>query len=93
MRISLKPIRDWWRTLPRLIRFLGVNCAIGITAGWTLLVALIVTNTGGLRTLIANEGSPVPIILLAVGFAVTFGSAAMGAAVMAMRHHDGEGED
>ncbi len=89
MRISLKPIQDWWQTLPRLIRFLLVNCAIGITGGWTLLAAIIVTDTARLRTLIWNEASPeVPIILLAAGFAITFGSAAMGAAVMAMRPGD-----
>ena len=88
MGISLKPIWDWWYTLPRLIRFLLVNCAIGIACGWTLLGALMVTDTAGLRTLIWNEGSAVPIVLLAVGFAITFGSAAMGAAVMAMRPGD-----
>jgi hypothetical protein len=88
MRIFLKPIRDWWRTLPRLIRFLLVNCAIGIAGGWTFLGALIATDTASLRTLIWNEGSAVPIILLAAGFAITFGSAAMGAAVMAMRPGD-----
>jgi len=89
MRISLDPVRGWWRTLPRLVRFLLVNCAIGIAAGWTLLAALIATDTAGLRTLIWNESSPaIPIVLLAAGFAITFGSAAMGAAVMAMRWED-----
>jgi len=91
MRISLKPIRARWQTLPRLVRFLLVNCAIGVAGGWTLLALLIATDTAGLRTLIWNESSPeVPIALLAAGFAVTFGSAAMGAAVMAMGHGDGE---
>jgi len=89
MRIVLKHMRDQWRALPRLIRFLLVNCAIGIAGGWTLLAAIIVTDTAHLRTLIWNEGSPVvPIVLLAAGFAVTFGGAAMGAAVMAMRPGD-----
>ena len=89
MGISLKPIRDQWQAIPRLIRFLMVNCAIGIAGGWTLLAALLATDTGGIRTLIWNEASPeVPIILLAAGFAVTFGGAAMGAAVMAMRPGD-----
>ncbi len=88
MRIILKAIRDWWRSLPRLLRFLAVNCAIGIAGGWTLLAALIVTDTAGLRTLIWNEGSAVPVILLAAGFAITFGSAAMGAAVMTMHRRD-----
>jgi hypothetical protein len=91
-RISLKPIRDWWRTLPRLIRFLAVNCAIGIAGGWTLLAALLATDTASLRTLIWNEAEPaVPIILLASGFAITFGSAAMGAAVMTMHYRDDDG--
>ncbi len=89
MRISLEPIRVWWQTVPRLVRFLLVNCAIGVAGGWTLLAALLATDTAGLRTLISNETSPaVPIALLAAGFAVTFGSAAMGAAVMAMRPGD-----
>ena len=57
MRIVLKHMRDQWRALPRLIRFLLVNCAIGIAGGWTLLAAIIVTDTAHLRTLIWNEGS------------------------------------
>ncbi len=91
LRIFVEPMRRWWQTVPRLVRFLLVNCAIGIAAGWTLLAALLATDTAGLRTLIWNETSPaVPIILLAAGFAITFGSAAMGAAVMAMRPGDDE---
>ena len=54
-----------------------------------MLGALIATNTAGLGTLIWNEASPaIPIALLAAGFAITFGSAAMGAAIMAMRWED-----
>lgn len=86
---SLKPIQAWWRTVPRLVRFLLVNCAIGIAGGWTLLALLIATDTAGLGTLILNSSSPaIPIAMLAAGFAITFGSAAMGAAVMAMRPND-----
>ncbi|MGO8778287.1 MAG: hypothetical protein ACLQKK_05145 [Rhodomicrobium sp.] len=89
MRISVEPLRRWWQTVPRLIRFLLVNCAIGVAGGWTLLAALLATDTAHLRTLILNEASPaIPILLLAAGFAITFGSAAMGAAVMAMRPGD-----
>ncbi|MGA9764733.1 MAG: hypothetical protein WBQ49_08700, partial [Rhodomicrobium sp.] len=70
-------------------RFLLVNCAIGVAGGWTLLAALLATDTAHLRTLILNEASPaIPVLLLATGFAVTFGSAAMGAAVMALRPGD-----
>ncbi len=89
MRISTEPILRRWRTIPRLLRFLAVNCAIGIVAGWTLLAALILTDTAGLATLIWNSASPaLPVAMLAGGFAITFGSAAMGAAVMMMRNGD-----
>ncbi len=91
MRISLMPIQRWWQTVPLLVRFLLVNCAIGIAGGWTLLTALIATDTAGLGTLIWNSSSPaMPIGMLAAGFAITFGSAAMGAAVMMLRPDDGE---
>jgi hypothetical protein len=88
MKVFLKLMREWWYSLPRLLRFLAVNCAIGIAGGWTLLAVLIATNTANLRTLIWNEGSAVPIILLAVGFAVTFGGVSMGAAVMTIHRRD-----
>ncbi|MGA9765271.1 MAG: hypothetical protein WA265_17080, partial [Rhodomicrobium sp.] len=58
MRISVEPLRRWWQTVPRLIRFLLVNCAIGVAGGWTLLAALLATDTAHLRTLILNEASP-----------------------------------
>ena len=90
MRRQLAAVRRWWGAFPRLIRFLLVNCAIGVAGGWTLLAGLLVTNTGNLRTLILDSSSPaLPIVLLATGFAITFGSAAMGAAVMMLRN----GED
>ena len=89
MPISMEPIQRWWRTVPRLLRLLLVNCAIGVAGGWTLLAALIATDTAHLRTLICNSSSPLqPILLLAAGFAVTFGSVAMGAAVMSIREDD-----
>lgn len=91
MRISTKPIQQWWQTIPRLVRFLLVNCAIGIAGGWTFLAVLIATNTAGLGSLIWASSSPaLPIVMLAAGFAITFGSAAMGAAIMAMRPGDDE---
>ncbi|MGO9544647.1 MAG: hypothetical protein ACLPPF_07620 [Rhodomicrobium sp.] len=93
MRISTKPIQLWWQTVPRLVRFLLVNCAIGVIAGWVLLAAILATDTAHLRTLIWNSSSPEePILLLAAGFAITFGSAAMGAAVMMLRPGDGDDE-
>jgi hypothetical protein len=91
MRNSPNPVRRWWRTLPRLVRFLLVNCAIGVSAGWLLLALLIATDTAGLRGLIWSSSSPIlPIAMLAASFAITFGSAAMGTAIMTMRPGDDE---
>ena len=90
MRISRESIQRRWRAVPQLLRLLAVNCAIGIFAGWTLLAALFLTDTAGLATLIRASDSPfVPVAMLAAGFAVTFGSAAMGVAVMQLRNGSG----
>jgi hypothetical protein len=89
MLISRKYIARRWRGVPRLLRLLAINCAIGICAGWTLLATLILTDTAGLTTLICASDSPsVLVAMLAAGFAVTFGSAAMGVAVMQLRNGD-----
>ncbi|MBI4724777.1 MAG: hypothetical protein HY765_07305 [Rhodomicrobium sp.] len=89
MRISPRPILSIWRALPLLVRFLTVNCTIGVAAGWLLLAALFLTNAAGLRDLILNSDAPgLPLVMLAAGFAITFGSAAMGAAVMMMPFED-----
>ena len=75
---------------PAIAALVAVNCAIGIFAGWTLLAELFLTDTAGLATLIrASESPVVPIAMLAAGFAVTFGSAAMGVAVMQLRNGSG----
>lgn len=84
-------LRRRWRLLPKLLRFLAVHCAIGILVGWSLLAALIATDVGGLRGLIGNSSNPfVPLVLLAAGFGITFGSAAMGSAVMMLPYNDDE---
>jgi len=89
MQISRKSIERRWRSIPHLLRLLAINCAIGIFAGWTLLAVLILSDTASLMTLICASNSPaVPIAMLATGFAVTFGGAAMGVAVML--HNDDE---
>lgn len=66
----------------RLLIFLGKNCALGIVAGWLLLAALIRANVGGLGDLLFGNGLELTgLVLVAAGFAVTFGSLAMGTAV------------
>ncbi len=70
-------------TVP-LFRLLAINLAIGITVAALLVGGLLLLNPGGLRHLIFTDRSPwVAIGLLLFGFIVTFGSAAMGSAIMA----------
>ena len=67
-----------------LFRLLAINLAIGITVAALLVGGLLLLNPGGLRHLIFTDRSPwVAIGLLLFGFIVTFGSAAMGSAIMA----------
>jgi len=64
-----------------LIRLLAVNLAAGMAVALLLLGGLLALNFGGLRELIRGDGAAAAI-LLGFGFIVTFGSAAMGSAVM-----------
>ena len=62
-----------------LFRLLAINLAAGVT------MATLVVDPGGLRHLIFADASPGTALgLLLFGFVVTFGSAAMGTAIMAM---------
>jgi hypothetical protein len=80
-----------WSDLPQLVRFLLLHAAIGIGAGWLLLALLLLTDVNGIGALIfASETPQLPIAMLAVGFAITFGGAAAAAAVMMMRYEGDE---
>lgn len=82
----LTRIRETWKQLPQLVRFLLLHAAIGIGAGWFLLALLLWTNVNGVGTLIWASDSPVlAVAMLAAGFAITFGGAAAAAAVMMIR--------
>ncbi len=82
----LEHAREAWRSLPQLVRFLFLNAAIGIGAGWFLLALLLWTDVSGVGTLIWRSDSPLlAVAMLAAGFAITFGGAASAAAVMMMR--------
>ncbi len=79
-----KPRRLAFLRLP-LFRLLAINLAAGIAVAALLVGGLLVLNPGGLRNLIFADQSPVAALgLLLFGFVVTFGSAAMGTAIMAM---------
>ncbi len=75
------------RTLMRqpLFRLLAINLAAGVCLAALLLGGLMWVNPGHLRELILADASPGTAFgLLLFGFVITFGSAAMGSAVMAM---------
>jgi len=77
--------------MSRLLRYLLIHCAGGVAAGWLMLAGLIWCDAAGLGTLIAHaDGAFVPLFILAASFAVTFGSAAMGSAIMLLGE-DGDG--
>jgi hypothetical protein len=68
-----------------LISFLLKHCLAGILAGWTVVGLLLITDLGRLGTLVLGAEQPwLPLGMLLAGFAVTFGSVAMGAAIMSL---------
>lgn len=68
-----------------LVRFLAAHLAVGIGAGWTVLGLLLSIDVAGLRSLIANSGDTVvAVAMLAIFFALTFGSLAMGTGIMSL---------
>ena len=74
-----------------LFRLLAINLLIGITVATLLVGGLLLLDPAHIRHLIFTDRSPwVAVGLLLFGFVVTFGSAAMGSAVMAagMREED-----
>lgn len=81
-----------FRTLPiawifqvPLFRLLALNLGIGMAAAALMVGGLLLLNPHRLRDLIfADASSGAALILLLFGFIITFGSAAMGAAIMAI---------
>lgn len=68
-----------------LIRLLALNCAIGVSVAVLMLGGLLAINPHGLRDLIFNDRSGGTALgLLLFGLVVTFGSVAMGTAIMAL---------
>jgi len=68
-----------------LFRLLAINLAVGVSIAGLLVGGLLWLDLGGLRHLILADRSPaVALGLLLFGFVVTFGSTAMGTAIMAV---------
>ena len=72
-----------------LFRLLAINLAVGLGMAVVLVGGLLVLDPFGLRHLIFSDRSPgVAIGLLLGSFFVTFGSTAMGTAIMALGGSD-----
>lgn len=68
-----------------LFRLLAINLVIGIAIAGLMLGGLLAINPGRLRDLIfADRDGYAALGLLAFGLVVTFGSVAMGTAIMAL---------
>lgn len=79
-----------------LIRLLAINLSIGATIAVLMLGGLLALNPGNLRGLILTDrNGAAALMLLGFGFVVTFGSVAMGTAIMALgkmpRQNNGSG--
>ncbi|QWG24360.1 hypothetical protein KMZ93_05455 [Bradyrhizobium sediminis] len=76
-----------------LFRLLAINLGIGIALATLLVGGLLALNPAGLRDLIFADSSPGTALgLLLFGFVVTFGSTAMGTAIMAMGQPQADGD-
>jgi hypothetical protein len=68
-----------------LLRLLAVNIAAGASVAVLMLGGLLALNPYGLRGLILSDrAGGVALALLLFGFLITFGSAAMGTAIMTL---------
>jgi hypothetical protein len=87
-----KPRRLAFLHLP-LFRLLAINLAAGMAVAALLVGGLLLLNPFNLRDLIFADCSPGTALgLLLFGFVVTFGSAAMGTAIMATGVRQAEDE-
>ncbi len=70
-----------------LFRTLAINLAAGLALAVLIVGGLWLLNPHGLRDLILSDRSPATaLVLLLFGFFITFASAAMGTAIMAIGH-------
>ena len=72
-----------------LVRLLVWNALAGAALGCVFAAFLLYMDVGGIGTLLARSESPLPaLFLLFGGFAVTFGSAVCGTAIMSLPSDD-----
>src|SRR3974390_1943615 len=76
-----------------LARLLAINLAIGAAVTVLLVGGLLALNPSGLRDLIFADRAPgVALGLLLMSFFITFGSTAMGTAIMALGQREEENQ-
>jgi hypothetical protein len=89
---SATPSRPALLRIP-LFRLLAINLAIGACAATLLVGGLLWLNPSHLRELIFADRAPgVALVLLLASFLITFGSAAMGSAIMAQGRKEPDGD-
>ena len=94
MRERNQPSRRFRLSRTPLFRLLAINLAAGVAVAVLLLGGLLWLNPGGLRHLIFADRAPgIALGLLLFGFIVTFGSAAMGSAIMAAGRREGDDDE
>jgi hypothetical protein len=68
-----------------LFRLLAINLVIGAVIAVLMIVGLLAINPLNIRHMIFSDREPVAVIgVLVFDFFITFGSAAMGTAIMAL---------
>jgi hypothetical protein len=84
--MTIEPAMTAWELgRPYILRHLVLPGAAGALAGVACVGMLLACDIGGLRTLMLSAGQGwIAGPMLGGGFAVTFGSAAIGASVMAI---------
>ena len=71
--------------MPKLVRFVMINSAIGIFIGWAIAAALLWFNISGLGDMyMRSDVKPIILALMGMSFGVTFGFAYLATAVMLM---------
>lgn len=79
-RCGRRTVRKGFDT--RLLRFLARNCVLGILVGWSVLAGMLYFDVAGFGTVLFSAADRwLALVMAAAGFAVTFGSLAMGTAV------------
>lgn len=69
--------------MPKLIRFVIVNSAIGVALGWALCAAFLYFNVGGIGDLFFRSQQKLTVLaIMALSFGVTFGFGYLSTAVI-----------